>query len=179
MIHTLTLSVMMATAAAFIPASGMHSPTDSKSTTQEFLQKAAEGQQVEMAFGQLAAERADAAEVKAFGVQMMDDHRKTSVEIRQLASKEGVTLPAELTGKHKNKKDEFAQLSGTDFDRAYMRYMVRDHMKDVKEFERSARAIKDPRVQQWAEGTLPLLKQHLRKAQQVAAAIGLNSDTGR
>ncbi len=179
MIHTMTMAVLMATAAAFIPASGMHGARDPKSTIQEFLQKAAEGQQVEIAFGQLAAERAGAEEVKEFAVQMMDDHRKTSVEIRQLASKEGVTLPGELTGKHKNKKEEFARLSGTDFDRAYMRYMLRDHMKDVKEFERSAKAIKDPQVQRWAEGTLPLLKQHLRKAQQVASSIGMNSNTGR
>jgi putative membrane protein len=179
MLQTITLSVMMATAAAFIPASGVQSARDPKPTTREFLEKAAEGQQLEIAFGQLAAERAAAEEVKEFGVQMMDDHRKTSAEIRQLASKEGVTLPVELTGKHRDKKDEFARLSGSDFDRAYMRYMLRDHRKDLKAFERSAKAINNPQVQEWAKGTLPLLRQHLRKAQQVAASIGMNSNTGR
>jgi hypothetical protein len=54
-----------------------------------------------------------------------------------------------------------------------MGYMLRDHRKDVKEFERHVKAVKDPQVQQWAEGTLPLLKQHLRQARQIASSIGL------
>jgi putative membrane protein len=57
--------------------------------------------------------------------------------------------------------------------------MLRDHRKDVKEFERHLKAIKDPQVQQWAEGTLPLLRQHLRQAQQIASAIGLDGSAER
>lgn len=57
--------------------------------------------------------------------------------------------------------------------------MLRDHRKDVKEFERNVKAIKDPQVLHWAEGTLPLLKEHLRQAQQIAAAIGLNMPAAR
>jgi len=53
--------------------------------------------------------------------------------------------------------------------------MLRDHRRDVKEFERHIKAIKNPQVQQWAEGTLPLLKQHLRQAQQIASSIGIDT----
>lgn len=103
----------------------------------------------------------------------MEDHRKTSAEIRQLAAREGVALSSELTGRHKDKQEQFAQLSGSEFDHAYMRYMLRDHRKDVKDFERTLNAIKDPQVLHWAEGTLPLLKEHLRQAELIAGAIGL------
>jgi putative membrane protein len=141
--------------------------------------EAAEGQQVEIALGQLAAERAEDQQVKQFGTQMIKDHRTASSEIEQLASKEGVLLPTELTGKHKDTQERFARLSGREFDRAYMEYMLRDHRKDVKEFERHLKTIKDPQIQQWAEGTLPLLKRHLRQAQQIAGSIGFEPSSAR
>jgi putative membrane protein len=176
MMHTLSAWLLMATAAAFLPATGVQGAKgDATPNVQAFLQKAAEGQQVEIALGQLASERAGAEQVKQFGAQMMEDHQRANMEIQQLATKEGVVLPTELTGKHKDKKAEFAQLSGNDFDRAYMRFMLRDHQKDVKEFERHAKAIKDPQVQQWAEGTLPVLRQHLQEAQRIASSIGVNA----
>jgi putative membrane protein len=172
--------VLATTAAAFIPASGGHGPNqDSKPSAQSFLQKAAEGQQAEIALGQLASERGGSDQVKKFGALMMEDHRKAGREIQQLASKEGVVLPTELTGRHRDKREQFARLSGDDFDQAYIRYMLRDHRHDVKEFERNVGAIKDPQVQQWLEGTLPLLKQHLRHAQRIAKSIGIDSVAGR
>ena len=172
--------VLAATAAAFIPASGGHGANQNAiPSAQSFLQKAAEGQQAEIALGQLASERAGSDQVKEFGALMIEDHRKAGEEIRQLASKEGVALPTELTGRYRDKREQFARLSGHDFDQAYIRYMLRDHRHDVKEFERNVRAIKDPQVQQWAEGTLPILKQHLRHAQQIAKSIGIDSVADR
>jgi putative membrane protein len=180
MMLTTTAWLLTATAAAFLPASGAQSAKqDAQHAAQSFLQRAAEGQQAEIVLGQLASERAGDRQVKQFGAQMIEDHRKASAEIRQLASKEGVVLPTQLTGKHKDKQEQFARLSGSEFDRAYIEYMLRDHRKDVKEFERTVKAIKDPQVQQWAEGTLPLLKAHLRQAQQLASAIGMDVPAGK
>ncbi|HET7909735.1 MAG TPA: DUF4142 domain-containing protein, partial [Nitrospira sp.] len=101
-----------ATAAAFIPASGAQGTKQEAPSAHSFLQKAAEGQQAEIALGELASERAADHQVKQFGEQMMKDHQKASSEIRQLASKEGVLLPTELTGKHKDAHEQFARLSG-------------------------------------------------------------------
>jgi putative membrane protein len=174
-----TAWLLTAVAAAFLPASGGHGKQDAQPAAQSFLQRAAEGQQAEIALGQLASERAGDRQVRQFGAQMIEDHRKANAEIRQLATKEGVVLPTQLSGKHRDKQEQFARLSGSEFDRAYMQYMLRDHRKDVKEFERSVRAVKDPQVQQWAEGTLPLLKQHLRQAQHIASAIGMDGAAGK
>jgi putative membrane protein len=180
MIRGVTMWMMTATAVAFIPATGGQSAKeDTSSSAQSFIEKAAERQQVEIILGQLAAERGGDEKVKQFGVQMVEDHQKANQEIEQLASKEGVELPRHLTGKHKDKKEKFSQLSGTEFDRAYMTYMLRDHAKDVKEFERGAHALKNPQVQQWAKGTLPVLKQHLQKARQIAGSIGIDQKPAR
>jgi putative membrane protein len=180
MVLMTTAWLLAATAAAFLPASGAQSTKqDAQHSARSFLQRAAEGQQAEIALGQLAFERAGDRQVKQFGAQMIEDHRKAHAEIRQLASKEGIVLPTQLTGKHKDKQEEFARLSGGEFDRAYLEYMLRDHRKDVKEFERHAKAITDPQVQHWAEGTLPLLRQHLRQAQRIASAIGMDGPASK
>ena len=174
MISTAVGSLLLAATAAFLPASGAQSH-GAQSPAQSFLEKAAERQQVEIALGQLANERAADQQVKQFGSQMIEHHRKAHAEIQQLAANEGVLLSTELTGKHKDKKEEIGRLSGRDFDKAYMAFMLRDHRNDVKECERHVRGIKDPQLRQWAERTLPVLKQHLQQAQQIASAIGIDA----
>ena len=145
---------MTATAVAFIPATGGQSVKEDtrRRARNPFSKKAAEGQQAEIALGQLAAERAGDKQVKQFGAQMVEDHQKANQEVEQLASKEGVQLPMHLTGKHKDKKQKFSQLSGKEFDRAYMTYMLRDHVKDVKEFERGAPRSRIPKYSNGLRG---------------------------
>src|SRR4029079_5465090 len=69
MMFTATAWLLATTAAAFLPASG--GKPDARPSAQGFLQKAAEGQQAEIALGELASERAGNQEVKQFGAQMI------------------------------------------------------------------------------------------------------------
>ena len=140
-----------------------------------FLMKAAGGQKGEIALGQMAAERAESDKVKQFGHRMIEDHQKASQEVSKLASQEGIDLPSGMPTMQKEKAQQLSQLSGKDFDRAYITYMLREHMKDVTEFEHSAKHLTDPQVQQWASATLPVLKEHLKIARNIAD--GLRIDT--
>jgi ribosomal protein L31E len=84
----------------------------------------------------------------------------------------------QLSEKHKHKQQELSKLSGEEFDRpymqyrAYMQYMMQDHKKEVNEFEQNARRITDQDVKKWASSAVPVLKEHLQKAQTIAASIG-------
>ena len=53
-----------------------------KTDAQSFLEKAAEGQQIEISLGQLATQRAQSERVKEFGAQMAEDHKKASNKSR-------------------------------------------------------------------------------------------------
>lgn len=140
-----------------------------------FLMKAAGAQKAEIALGQMATERGESDKVKQFGQRMIDDHQKAGKEVKQLASQEGVELPVEIPAMQKEKAKKFSQLSGKEFDRAYIRYMLHDHMKDVTEFEHSAKELKDAQVQQWASATLPVLKEHLKIAKNIADDLGIDA----
>jgi putative membrane protein len=106
---------------------------------------------------------------------MIQDHQKASEEVRQLATKEGISLPSQLNKKHQQMQEELAQLSGKEFDKAYISSMVRDHVKDLDDFEQGAQTLKDPQVKQWTAGTLPILKDHLERAKAIAATIGITT----
>lgn len=145
---------------------------DMQVSGESFLKKAAQGQQAEIALGHMATQRAADPEVKKFGARMMLDHQKASEEVQQLAAKEGVQLPKQLSEQQKDKQQQLSKLSGREFDLAYIQYLLKDHKKEVKQFEQSAQQLQDPEVKQWASSALPVLKQHLDQANSVAMSLG-------
>lgn len=139
-----------------------------------FLKEAAEEEHGEIVLGQLAMGRASDAEVKRYGEQMLVDHTVGYQELQQMASEKGIQLPSEPSKEKKEKEQELSQLTGREFDRAYMSYMVRDHLKDIEEFEEGAKILKDPAARIWALASLLTLKKHLEMAKTIASSLGVD-----
>ena len=140
-----------------------------------FMKKAAEGGMAEVQLGQLAAEKASSNDVKQFGQQMVDDHGKANDQLKSIAEQKGVTLPTDLNAKDKAEKNRLAKLSGEQFDRAYMRHMVADHVKDVSEFKKESTSAKDNDVKNFASQTLTVIEGHLDKAKSIAGTTKASS----
>jgi putative membrane protein len=138
---------------------------------EKFMKDAAVGGMTELKLGQLAEQKAASDGVKQFGRRMATDHGRANDELKQLASQKGVALPMDLDRSHQGLYDKLAKLNGADFDRAYMKEMVKDHDKDVKAFRKQADSGKDPDVKSWASKTLPTLQEHQQQAKQVAAGV--------
>ena len=137
----------------------------------KFIEDAAQGGMAEVQLGQLAAQKAQSPEVKNFGQRMVDDHGKANDQLKQLASSKGVALPTDLDHSAKREHDKLSKMNGDDFDREYMKHMVSDHKKDVKDFADEAKSGKDADVKNFASQTLPTLQEHLQLAQQADAAV--------
>jgi len=144
----------------------------------KFMEEAAQHGMAEVQLGQLAAQKAQSEEVKRFGQRMVDDHGKANDQLKQLASSKGVDLPTDIDRAHRRDHDKLSKLSGADFDREYMKNMVSDHKKDVKDFQKEAKGAKDADVKSFASSTLPTLEQHLQMAQQTDAAVRTASRGG-
>jgi putative membrane protein len=147
-------------------------------TDQKFVRDAAEGGLAEVELGRLAVEKGSSESVKKFGQRMVDDHSKANDELKQIASAKGVDLPTNLSAKDKMLKEHLSKLSGPNFDKAYMEDMVRDHKKDVADFARESSAGGDTQVKQFATKTLPTLKEHLKKAEDIAPSAKTSSSGG-
>lgn len=139
---------------------------------QKFAMEAAQGGMMEVDLGQLAAQKAASQAVKEFGQRMVTDHGKANMQLQQIASMKGMSLPKALPADMKQEREKLAGTSGTEFDRMYMSHMVKDHEKDVKEFEMQAEKGADPALRSFAQETLPVLRQHLELAKSVAAQVG-------
>src|SRR5262249_19949644 len=59
-----------------------------------FMKKAAKGGTMEVAMGKIAEQNAQSDDVKSFGKRMVTDHSKANDELKSIASKKGVQLPA-------------------------------------------------------------------------------------
>lgn len=156
------------TPAATTSADASHSNSSQlRASDRRFVKKAAEGGMAEVELGQLAQEKASSFEVKQFAKRMVTDHSKANDELKQIASSKGVTLPSRLSAKDKATKEKLSNLSGKDFDNAYMRDMVKDHTKDVAEFQKESTSAHDPAVKNFASQTLPTLQIHLKDAKEI------------
>jgi putative membrane protein len=143
---------------------------------QGFAMAAAMGGLAEVQLGKLAADHAANADVKKFAQRMVDDHGKANDELSKILSQKAITPPTELKGKEKSNYDKLAKLNGAEFDRAYMSDMVRDHEKDVKEFERESTSGKDPDLKAFAAKTLPTLQDHLKMAKETQSKLGAGTN---
>src|SRR5687768_12471187 len=80
-------------------------------TAEDFMHKAAEGGMAEVDMGRIATQKAQNPEVKRFGQMMVTDHTKANEELKGIATKKNIPLPADM-GTHKSSMDQLNGLSG-------------------------------------------------------------------
>jgi putative membrane protein len=131
----------------------------------KFLKDAALGGMAEVELGKLAAEKGASDGVKQFGQKMVDDHSKANDQLKEVAAKTQIEVPSSLDSKHQKTLDKLAKLSGPEFDKAYIKDMVKDHREDVSDFQAEAQNGTNPNIRQFAASTLPTLKEHLNMAE--------------
>lgn len=119
-----------------------------------FMKKAAKGGMMEVAMGNMAEQNGQSDDVKSFGKRMVTDHGKANDELKSIAETKGVTLPS---------KEPTHKWSS---DKTYMDMMVKDHEKDLAEFQEEAKSGSDPDVKKFAEDTAKVIQEHLDLAKE-------------
>ena len=141
----------------------------------KFLMTAYEGGEAEIALADLAASKSQRDDVKAFAAKIKADHKQADGELPELAGKKNMTLsgspsPTAISDE-RSTMNRLQKLSGADFDRAYANTMVSDHRKAVSEFVKASKSS-DPDVKAFADKTLPVLKDHLQRAEDLQKKAG-------
>lgn len=137
----------------------------------QFAEKAAIGGLKEVTLGELAQQQAKDEQVVQFGQRMVQDHGQANEKLMAIAEQKGIELPQELPEDAQETYQELQQLSGAEFDQAYMEEMVTDHEEDVELFEEQAQSGKDPDLRAFAEETLPILREHLQMAEEIHSEL--------
>ena len=124
-----------------------------------FIKKAAKGGMMEVAMGNLAEQNGKSEDVKSFGKRMVTDHSKANDELKSIASQKGVTLPS---------KEPTLKWSS---DKTYIDMMVKDHEKDLAEFQEEAKTGSDPELKKFAEDTAKIVQEHLELAKETQSKL--------
>jgi putative membrane protein len=137
----------------------------------KFAKAAACGGMLEVNLGNLATASSRNPAVQQFGERMAKDHGKAGQDLAQIALRKGASLPTELTPRQQKEVDRLTKLSGPEFDKAYVSFMVKCHKTDEKEFKRASDEVQDPDLKSFAETKLPMVQDHLKAAQDLDQSI--------
>jgi len=156
---------------------GSDDPADQKSAKgnasslnsddQQFIRKAAQGNLAEVELGKLAVQKSLSNDVKRFGQQMVDDHGKAMDHLKQLAAKKALRLPSSPDASMSATAKRLSKLSSDQFDNAYMAQMLKDHKVDVDDFRKENKITPDRDIRGFVTETLPILEDHLKKAETI------------
>lgn len=155
------------------------SSTMSKSD-QKMLHAIAQANMAEIEAGKLAQNKTQDERVKSFSQQMVDDHTKALQEVQQLAQSKGVTLPTEPDSKHLKMAEKLNKLSGSDFDKRYLKQGgLSDHKETHRLLQRVQKRADDPELKSLAAKSLPTIEQHLSMAKDMHDNRQMGRTSGR
>jgi putative membrane protein len=123
----------------------------------------------EIEAGQLALEKSASEQVKAFAQRVVDEHSADLQALRTLAQARGVTLPDETTIRSKSQGVVLKTLSGSPFDRQYLKRMgISEHQRTIGLLHDGLKNILDPELRALAGKMLPSAQSHLQKARYIS-----------
>ncbi len=101
---------------------------------------------------------------------MVDDHGRLGDQMKSVAGQIGVEPPTTLTPMDKALEVRLQALSGDDFDKAYIKAMLKDHEKDLAAFQKEANTGTSSAVKDAAAQGQQVVSAHLDMIREIAAA---------
>ena len=128
----------------------------------------------EIQLGQLAAQKAGSEDVKSFAQKMVTDHTDLNDEMKPFADSLGVHPPKKLSSKDQAEYNKLNSLSGDDFDKEYLAYMLRDHHEALREFRKESENTPDPSLTAAVDKGEAVIRQHTHMVTVLAKSKGVS-----
>jgi putative membrane protein len=137
-------------------------------TTQDFVTEAAQSDMFEIQSSKMALNSPNAP-TKDFAQKMIEDHTKTTTELKAAVSKgeARATLPTAMSSSQQSMIAKLNDLHGADFDKQYRSDQVGAHKDAVSLFQRYGKSGTDAGLMDWAATAEPVLEHHLEMAQKL------------
>jgi len=164
-----------ATTSATTPArqSDMTSGQISRHATQTFVTEAGEANRGEIEEAKYVMDHTQSQAVKDFAQKMLNDHTKALDQLEQLASADGYKMPSSVGLKDKATLAKLKHEKTARIDTTYSSDQEKDHREVISKFEQAEQNPEiAPAMRKYARTSLPVLKDHLRMAQQLVASEG-------
>jgi len=140
----------------------------------EFVSAASSADEFEIKAAQIALQKAQLPEVKAFAQMMIDDHTKSTVALMSAAKSDNVDIAAPSPdGEQQGMLGKLEQANAPDFDRVYVETQVFVHQRALSLFRGYSEG--DAALNRFAMGTLPVLTSHYNAITELAGKVEAES----
>jgi len=147
------------------PAARVPSPeASSKKTSASILAQIHQADLKEIAIGKIAEEKASTDEVRAYAVQLVNDHTNADQMVLATAQKTGAHLRGVATARSKTDQ-KLSSASGAQFDRMFLEQTSADHKKLMSELQQGREDASDDDIEALIDKIMPILQQHHDLAQ--------------
>lgn len=147
------------------------SSADFSTVDREFLRMAAEGNNAEIQTSQLALQKAADQSVKEYAQRMITEHTQANQRLATIAARYGVTLPTSPGPLAVAITQQLTQLSGAQFDRAYMGVQENAHLSSVGLYRTGIEQGQAADVQAYASEILPRVQEHFEMANRMSVEL--------
>ena len=159
------------TAAASPTSTPTPRPAATPQDDKTFAMNGAQSNMAEIALGRLAVQKSKNADIKKFAQKLIADHSSANTQLKALAAKKAITLPADVKPEQKETYDRLAKLTGAEFDREFMTLMVENHTKSATAYEGESNSGTDAELKAFAAKVLPIVQEHLRMARDIQGKL--------
>lgn len=141
-----------------------------------FLQRASQGDFDEIKLSQLATQKAENPDVKAFAQRMITDHSMLEQQMKPFADQWGLSPATSLDSEHQALYEQLSGLSGKEFDKAYIRGMDKDHHITLTDFQAEIQTTKDPAFKKAVQQGEKVIAQHTKMADHLDRKLGMTPE---
>ena len=139
-------------------------------STDAFVTNAAISDMYEIQAGQIAQQKGQSADVKAFGKTMVTDHTALSNAMKSLIIAAGKSAPTGLDERRKGLIDNLNAAAPADFDKVYLDQQVAAHNEALTLMQGYADRGDDAGLKAGAAKALPKIQAHLDHVQGLTSA---------
>ncbi|WP_202638775.1 DUF4142 domain-containing protein [Bailinhaonella thermotolerans] len=126
-----------------------------------YLVRAHQSNLAEIAAGKAASQKSNAAELRDMGAKLIDDHTKLDEDVKRVAQRAGVALPATPSQEQQRQLQEVSGKSGVEFERAWVTSQLAGHRQTLAEGGRELEQGSAAEVKRLARDAEPVVQHHL------------------
>ena len=146
--------------------------TTASSQDTQFLQDLAQDSNFEIGTSKLALKNSQSTDVKQYATMVIHDHKELKREIKSAdhATRQAPMPATSMTSNDQGVYDNLKGLSGTDFDQAYIKQLIKGNDQIQKEEKSESSDSTVPMVKNLATQSAAIDTKHADKAKQLAQA---------
>lgn len=140
---------------------------------QAFVTQALSTNKFEVAAGTLAQMKSKNTQVLQLAGHIVKDHSAIGVDLTDLAKSMELAVPTGIEQQDQTNINILGLLTGTAFDKEFIRMMVESHEKAIPLFQQASGNTGVPAadLRHFAENKVPMLQQHLNEAKALQTSV--------